>query len=518
MSRVYKVADFRLHAVKFEMLGSEVDSLLSEPLAEYLKISVDQLLDYRILRKSIDSRRGAPELMYQLMVQTSKKPANAVALSSEEAEELCKEATLDIQEASANLQNPIIVGTGPAGLFAALVLAKAGTNPIVLDRGKDVQARAEDIANFMKSREFDENSNYLIGEGGAGTFSDGKLYTRSKDARCGWILKSFVEHGAAEETLYLKRPHLGSNRLPDIVASIREEIISLGGTFRFSCEVEDVKISASGGCGGVILSDGEVLTAPAVIIAVGLGARAMTRRLLKSVDYELKGFQIGSRIEHRQAMVDRRQYRVDKRPETLGAAEYNLVSPATPNNLGVSTFCMCPGGEIIPASACAGQLSSNGMSNFERSGEFANSTLVVTPKMNFANGEEALGYLSDLGAQTFMAGGGDYTFPAQDAIAFMRGDARLQQRNGSAKLGMRPFNLAKLLPPEAVYAFRVALRSFDRKWENFISEGKFVGLESYISSPIRFLRQPDGQSSLSGLYLAGEGAGMAGGIMSAYIR
>ncbi len=205
MSRVYKVADFRLHAVKFEMLGSEVDSLLSEPLAEYLKISVDQLLDYRILRKSIDSRRGAPELMYQLMVQTSKKPANAVALSSEEAEALCKEATLDIPEASANLQNPIIVGTGPAGLFAALVLAKAGTNPIVLDRGKDVKARAEDIANFMKSREFDENSNYLIGEGGAGTFSDGKLYTRSKDARCGWILKSFVEHGAAEETLYLKR-------------------------------------------------------------------------------------------------------------------------------------------------------------------------------------------------------------------------------------------------------------------------------------------------------------------------
>ncbi len=511
MTKFYKIPELRVDAVKFRRCGAGIDGCLAD-------IVGGGVSSCHILKKSVDSRRGSPELIYSLVVESANAPDGAEELSANEAAELLRGVELEVEPVVGGGDGrPVVIGAGPAGMFAALVLAMAGARPVVLEKGRDVVTRAADIARFFASRRLDESSNYLIGEGGAGTFSDGKLYTRNRDERAAWVLRMFVEGGAMPDVLYLKRPHLGSDRLPGIVAALREKIIALGGEFRFGAEVDDI-IVKDGNCRGVRLAGGELLESPAVLFACGLGGRRLVRKLIGKFDYELKGFQVGSRIEHPQHMVDRRQYRCE-RPETLGAAEYNMVMPPTEARPGVSTFCMCPGGEIIPASAFEGELSSNGMSNYARGGEFANATLVVTPrKLKFPDGDAAFDFLDELGKKTFDAGGGDYTFPAQDAAGFLRGETKLSPgARSSARLGLRAADISALLPREATNSIREALKLFDRKFGGFISAGRFVGVESYISSPVRFVRGMDGMGSAAGFFPCGEGAGMAGGIMSAAV-
>ena len=501
-----------------------VDQNLAPFIAQHLQIEESDIIDYRILSKSIDSRRGAPALVYSLSVtlhdNEAAKSCIEYKISDEEIENNLK-TKLEFPDAPAGLKNPLIIGSGPAGLMAALVLAQSGCEPVILERGHDVEKRTVDIDKFHQTRKFNPDSNYLLGEGGAGTFSDGKLYTRTNDPRARFVLKTFTGAGAPHEILYVKRPHIGSDKLPDMVRSIREQIEQAGGKFLFGTRVKELIIE-NNKCKGVITQDDERIEAPAVIAAHGLGGRSFTHKLVEQgVEFAMKGFQIGCRIEHPQSLIDENQYRIPTRPAWLGAAEYHLSNRS--NNLwniaGSSTFCMCPGGTIVPASLEPGHLSTNGMSKYARDGKFANSCLIVSqPEDMFSNPHQAYKFLRGLENKAFELGGGDYTAPAQDARAFVKGKMALKNEETSYSFGLKSARIDKLLPEKTAEALVVGLRKFDNSFHGFLKHGKIVGVETFISSPIRFLRNGETLStSVDKLYVSGEGAGYAGGILSAAV-
>lgn len=496
---------------------ADIDDRIGALAAKALRIAPAALLDWRILAKSIDSRRGTPQLVYTLLIEVEERSAAARKLEPVPPEMLVQFAAPRLELPETTLRHPLVVGTGPAGIFAALALAMAGTRPIILDRGPEVETRFAQVRRFLETRELDESGNLLIGEGGAGTFSDGKLYTGTRDGNSGFTLNAFAEAGAPAEIRYLKRPHIGSDHLRLVAAGLRERIVSLGGEFRFGTEVAGLLLR-DGRCRGVVTAAGEAIEAPLTLIAPGLGGRALTRRLREQgATGEFKPFQIGCRIEHPQEFIDRRQYRITgSRPEALGAAEYHMVSHPR-QAPGVSTFCMCPGGEILNATAWRGRSLTNGMSDYARDGEFANSCLIVTfPPEKFAGPDAAYDRLEALERASFELGGSDYTLPAQDAAAFLRRRNGLSSRATSCRWGLVPGRIDRLLPEELAAGIAAALTHFDRIMPGFIRNGKLVGVETCVSSPFRFRRDPETlESSLSGLYLSGEGAGCAGGIMSA---
>lgn len=472
-----------------------------------------EVKNFVIAGKSVDARRGHPQIFYRIFADVDRIPEGFQASSPPpDPDERALWQALD-----AKIQNPIVVGTGPCGIFAALGLALAGCNPIILDRGQDVDQRSADHQKFLDKRELDPESNLLIGEGGAGTFSDGKLYTNNRDKRIAFIMDTLVRHGAPPEIRYLKRPHIGSDNLTGIARSMRKYLQSLGAEFRFGVQVTGLQIT-NGVCTGVQTSSGEILEAPCTILAAGLGGRTLTENLCRQqVPFVLKPFQIGCRIEHPQKWVDRQQYRLPERPAALSAAEYHLACPPKDGVLGVSSFCMCPGGEVLAASAWPGQLVSNGMSEFARAGEFANAALIATLDPSaFPTPEAAYGFLAELEKKAFLMGGNDYTFPAQSAAAFLRHENGLTRKRTSVATGIVPGRIDSLLPVPVRNALSNALKDFDRKCPGFIKEGMFLGLESCISSPVRFLRDPKtGASPMPGLYCGGEFGGWAGGITSA---
>ncbi len=420
-------------------------------------------------------------------------------------------------------ERPLVVGFGPCGIFAALVLAQMGFKPIVLERGRAVRERTQDTWGLWRKHVLNPESNVQFGEGGAGTFSDGKLYSQIKDPRHlgRKVLTEFVKAGAPAEILYVSKPHIGTFRLVGMVETMRHEIESLGGEIRFRQRVTDVLIE-DGRIGGVVLADGEIVRSHHVVLALGHSARDTFEMLhARGVYMEAKPFSIGFRIEHPQSLIDRARLGPNAGNPLLGAADYKLVHHAK-NGRAVYSFCMCPGGTVVAATSEPGRVVTNGMSQYSRNERNANAGIVVGITPADFPGDDPLAGIRlqrELESRAFTLGGGNYDAPAQRVGDFLAGrpTTQLGSVEPSYKPGVRLTDLATALPPYAIEAIREALPAFDKQINGFaMDDAVLTGVETRTSSPVRITRGDDFQSlNVKGLYPAGEGAGYAGGILSA---
>ena len=490
-----------------------------------LKLPDAALLDVRVHKRGYDARRKHA-LLLVYTVDVAVRDEAALLKKFRNDPHLATAPDMDyrfVGRAPATLsERPLVVGFGPCGIFAALVLAQMGFKPIVLERGKAVRERTQDTWGLWRKHVLDPESNVQFGEGGAGTFSDGKLYSQIKDPRHlgRKVLTEFVKAGAPEEILYVSKPHIGTFRLVSMVEAMRREIEALGGEVRFSQRVTDLLIK-DGRVAGVRLADGETLASRHVVLALGHSARDTFEMLhARGVFMEAKPFSVGFRIEHPQSLIDRARLGPNAGNPLLGAADYKLVHHAK-NGRTVYSFCMCPGGTVVAATSEPGRVVTNGMSQYSRNERNANAGIVVgiTPA-DYPDG--VLGGIAlqrELESRAFELGGGNYDAPAQRVGDFLAGRASTQLGSvePSYKPGVRPADLSGALPGYAIDAIREALPAFDRQIKGFaMDDAVLTGVETRTSSPVRITRGDDFQSvNVKGLYPAGEGAGYAGGILSA---
>jgi uncharacterized protein len=427
-----------------------------------------------------------------------------------------------VAKAPANFHRPLVVGAGPCGLFAALILAQSGFRPIVLERGKAVRERTKDTWGLWRRGVLNPESNVQFGEGGAGTFSDGKLYSQIKDPRHlgRKVLTEFVKAGAPAEILTEAHPHIGTFRLVTMVESIRQTIEGLGGEYRFESKMTDLVLDGDRNVRGVRLESGEEIASPHVVIALGHSARDTFEMLFdRGVAIEAKPFSVGFRIEHPQSMIDKARY--GRSIKQLGAAEYRLVHHAQ-NGRGVYSFCMCPGGTVVAAASEPGRVVTNGMSQYSRNERNANAGIVVgiTPEADYPDHPLAgIALQRQWESAAFIAGGSSYRAPAQLVGDFLasRASTALGEVIPSYRPGVTPTDLSTCLPDYAIAAIRQALPAFGKQIPGFDrADAVMTGVETRTSSPIRIQRGDDFQSlNTPGLYPAGEGGGFAGGILSA---
>ncbi len=414
---------------------------------------------------------------------------------------------------------PIIAGFGPSGLFAGLVLARQGFCPIILEKGDDIDTRKLKVQNFIKNQELDVDSNIQFGEGGAGTFSDGKLTTRIGDERCEFILKTFVDFGAPQEILYKAKPHIGTDLLTDIIKNIRNEIIKCGGKVLFNTKLEDIKI-VNDKLTSVITNKGEMPTEN-LILATGHSARDMFYMLKdKNAQMSVKPFSVGVRIEHLQSEIDKSLYHSLAGHENLEVGEYQLAN--TKGDRGVYTFCMCPGGSVVAAASEEETVVVNGMSQHARNGKNANSAIVVSVnEKDFDNDfTKAIDFQRELEKAAFIAGGKNYCAPAQTVDNFLNSKKglNLNSVNPTYPIGVKDADFNKILPEFISKNIKDSLLVFDRKLKGFAkADSILTGVETRTSSPVRIHRNDEFQSNITGLYPCGEGAGFAGGIMSSAV-
>ena len=517
----------RLSEIKLPLDHSEAD--LRAAVLRELRIPAHDLGPVHVVKRSFDARvRGNVALIYHLDVETPRE-ADILKRSTGRAGSKVgprPDTTyrLPVRATTPPARRPVVIGTGPCGLFAGLLLAQMGFRPILLERGKPVRERTQDTFGLWRRGTLDPESNVQFGEGGAGTFSDGKLYSQVKDPghRGRKVLEEFVAAGAPEEILYVNKPHIGTFRLVKIVESLRASIEALGGEIRFRARVEDLWLEG-GKVQGVRLADGSEIESDRVVLAVGHSARDTFRMLYdRGVTIEAKPFSIGFRIEHPQSLIDRCRFGPQAGHPKLGAADYKLVHHAR-NGRSVYSFCMCPGGTVVAAASEPGRVVTNGMSQYNRAEPNANAGIVVgiTPE-DYPQGPLAgIDFQRHWEEVAFRLGGGNYEAPGQLVGDFLAGRASTAFGSvlPSYRPGVRLGDLSPSLPPYAIEAIREALPAFDRTIRGFaMPDALLTGVETRTSSPIRIPRDEDFQSpGTPGLYPAGEGAGFAGGILSAAI-
>lgn len=507
MATSKSIIDFRISPEIAEDRESLENAIIDHLHTE--KITYD---GFKILNRSIDARKKTIIIQFRILVWTGETPP---------------ETTHHIRRFLAVHERPsvAVVGSGPAGLFAALKLIECGIKPIVFERGKDVRQRRRDLAAINKEQVVNPESNYCFGEGGAGTYSDGKLYTRSKkrgDVRS--VLETFIQFGADPDILVNSHPHIGTNKLPHIIVAMREAILEHGGEVHFNSKLTDLIIEDNK-LRGIEINHRETLTFDRLILATGHSARDIFRLLhRKKIEIEAKPFALGVRIEHPQTQIDQMQYHCDIRPESLPPAAYNWTAQV--QGRGVYSFCMCPGGIIAPCATEQNQVVTNGWSPSKRNNPFANSGVVVTVDEQDWKNHAAAGPLAAMEFQAAVerraweAGGKTQQAPAQRLKDFLQKKLSSDLPKTSYQPGIVSADLDSILPAKVAQLLRDGFRDVIRKMPKYLSnDAVLVGVESRTSSPIRIPRNnDDGQHiSVRGLYPCGEGAGYAGGIVSAAI-
>ncbi|AYA65509.1 NAD(P)/FAD-dependent oxidoreductase [Alteromonas sp. RKMC-009] len=508
------------------------DDALPQAIISKLGIAASDLLETSVFKRGYDARNNKDiQLIYTVDVSVNNEEKLLEKFASDQQVRVTPDMSYKfVAQAPENLNNrPVVVGLGPCGIFAALILAQMGFKPIVLERGKAVRERTKDTFGFWRKQPLNPESNVQFGEGGAGTFSDGKLYSQVKDRKHYGrkVLHEFVEAGAPEEILYVSKPHIGTFKLVSMVEKMRQQIIDLGGEIRFSTRVEKLDMDEKGGeyaVKGLHLSDGGYLACKQVILALGHSARDTFQNLYdQGVYIEAKPFSIGFRIEHEQSMIDKCRFGDNAGNPILGAADYKLVHHCK-NGRTVYSFCMCPGGTVVAAASEPGRVVTNGMSQYSRHERNANSAIVVgiTPEEDYPGhplaGIELQRRLEEM---AFKAGGENYHAPGQLIGDFLAGkpSAELGDVTPSYTPGVTLTDLSKVVPDYVTDAIREAIPAFDRQIKGFAkADGTLTGVETRTSSPVCIKRGKDYQSvNVKGLYPAGEGAGYAGGIWSAGI-
>ena len=503
---------------------------LAHASAQKIGIEPATILGLRIARRALDARRrgGRPVLkfVHHVDLELDGRVSRAVleaAIARNQAREIPPPATFerDGVESAARERRIVVVGAGPAGLYAAWTLAANGVAVDVIDRGPGLRERGRALARFGRTRDLDPERNLLFGEGGAGTYSDGKLYTRTQHALEGPIVRTLIDAGAPEALAWDARAHVGTDRLHRMLPRLRDRLESMGVRFHFDTRLDDLVLADPGRVAAVATSAGEI-ACDGVVLALGHSARDTLRALhARGVAAEAKPFQIGLRVEHPQALIDEGRFGPEADIARLGHAYYTLVSNDR-DAPSLHSFCMCPGGQIVAAVAQPGLLCTNGMSNSRHSSPFANSGLVVTmgPREYGAGVFAGIEYQERLEARFFEAGGGDYAVPAQRVDDFLAGRESGDVGRTSYRLGTTSTRIDRLIPESMAQALRAGLRGFDRTIPGYASgHGLLVGVESRSSGPIRLPRDPETRraTGFANLWPVGEGAGYAGGIMSAAI-
>jgi uncharacterized FAD-dependent dehydrogenase len=520
----------KLNMIRITEIKLPLDHLPSAIVAAVIKklgINATDLVEYSIFKRGVDARKAdAILLAYTLDVTVNGETKVLAKLKKDPHVKLAPDTSYHfVAQAPADLKTrPIVVGLGPSGLFAALVLAQSGFKPLVLERGKAVRERTKDTFNFWRKGELNAESNVQYGEGGAGTFSDGKLYSQIKDPKHYGrkVLNEFVQAGAPEEILYVSHPHIGTFRLVGMVEKMRETIIALGGEIRFQSKVDDIEIEG-GQVQAVILASGERIPTHHLVLAVGHSARDTFEMIhQRGIYIEAKPFSIGFRIEHPQSLIDAARHGPNAQHPILGAADYKLVHHAS-NGRSVYSFCMCPGGTVVASASEPGCVVTNGMSQYSRNERNANAGIVVgiTPEVDFPGDPLAgIALQRKLESQAYVLGGSTYQAPGQLIGDFLSNKASTEfgQVTPSYTPGVHLTNLETALPEYAITAIREAIPEFAKQIKGFdLADGILTGVETRTSSPIRIKRNDDNLQSINtkGLYPTGEGAGYAGGILSA---
>ncbi len=509
----------RLENIKIREDLSE-DDIVKEACRKY-RLDYKDVEKYSIYKKSIDAR-NKEDIFYNYTIDvkyTGKKEYKNIKVINKE------NFDIDIKVKRTSTVRPVIIGAGPAGLFCALILVNNGIKPIIIEQGKKVEDRKKDVDEFQKNGKLNPNSNVQFGEGGAGTFSDGKLTTGINNSLCRIVLNEFVRFGAPEQIMYINKPHIGTDNLIRVIANMRNYIIKQGGEFLFEEKVIDFNIESQ-----MIKSiiyqnkDGKKNTiyTDTAVLAIGHSARDTFEKLYeKGLDMEKKNFSVGLRIEHKQEMINKSQYG-DKTKLNLPPAEYKL---AYHGNDGRScyTFCMCPGGSVIASSSGENEIVTNGMSNFARDGENANSAILVNITPDDFKGDsplEGIYFQKDLEEKAFILGGKNYFAPIQTVGDFLNNNktTKLGKVKPTYKPGVTFSNLQEILPDFVNKTLKEGLLDFDKKIKGFaMPDSILTGVETRSSSPVRITRNDNCMSNIEGIYPCGEGAGYAGGIMTAAV-